>query len=116
LEKAFQILITENFLVFWISVEIRFPYLVQKNLKEEKELHQVAQLDWKIIENNCERPFNVADLKFTPLPVGLHFFISLHPLPLFFFHFCDSCVVCFLFLNVGNAWRGLCVPRISLWE
>jgi phosphoribosyl 1,2-cyclic phosphodiesterase len=51
------------------SVEIRFPYLVQKNLKEEKELHQVAQLDWKIIENNCERPFNVADLKFTPLPV-----------------------------------------------
>lgn len=50
------------------SVAIRFPYLVQKNLTEEKELHQVAQLDWKIIENNCESPFNVEDLQFTPLP------------------------------------------------
>ncbi|KAH9288417.1 hypothetical protein KI387_032534, partial [Taxus chinensis] len=51
------------------SVSVKFPYLVEKKLKEGQELRRVAQLDWKIIENSCERPFNVAGLQFTPLPV-----------------------------------------------
>ncbi|GLJ52574.1 hypothetical protein SUGI_1118860 [Cryptomeria japonica] len=51
------------------SVTVKFPYLVQKKLKEGQEIRRVSQLDWKIIENSCERPFNVAGLQFTPLPV-----------------------------------------------
>lgn len=51
------------------SVTIKFPYLVQKKLKEGQELRRVAQFDWRIIESSCESPFNVAGLQFTPLPV-----------------------------------------------
>jgi len=51
------------------SVMLKFPYLVQKKLKEGQELRRVAQLDWRIIESSCESPFNVEGLQFTPLPV-----------------------------------------------
>lgn len=51
------------------SVTVKFPYLVQKKLKEGQELRRVAQFDWRIIESSCEIPFNVAGLQFTPLPV-----------------------------------------------
>ncbi|GAB4840655.1 hypothetical protein Ancab_021422 [Ancistrocladus abbreviatus] len=51
------------------SVAVRFPYLVQKKLKEGQEIRRVAQLDWKIIESHCEKPFVASGLQFVPLPV-----------------------------------------------
>ncbi|ESR62205.1 hypothetical protein CICLE_v10015916mg [Citrus x clementina] len=51
------------------SISTKFPYLVQKKLKEGQEVRRVAQLDWKIIEEDCDKPFVVSGLKFVPLPV-----------------------------------------------
>ncbi|KAK1282715.1 hypothetical protein QJS10_CPB22g00113 [Acorus calamus] len=52
------------------SIAIKFPYLVQKKLKEGQEVRRVAQLDWKIIESSCEKPFTASGLQFVPLPVN----------------------------------------------
>lgn len=49
---------------------VKFPYLVQKKLKEGQEVRRVAQLDWKIIEENTEKPFVASGLEVVPLPVG----------------------------------------------
>lgn len=49
---------------------MKFPYLIPKKLKEGQELRRVAQLDWKIIEEDCEKPFVASSLKFVPLPVS----------------------------------------------
>lgn len=49
---------------------MKFPYLVQKKLKEGQEVRRVAQLDWRIIEEDCEKPFVASGLSFTPLPVS----------------------------------------------
>ncbi|GFY88825.1 metallo-hydrolase/oxidoreductase superfamily protein [Actinidia rufa] len=51
------------------SVGVKFPYLVQKMLKEGQEVRRVAQLDWKIIENDCKKPFVASGLELVPLPV-----------------------------------------------
>ncbi|KAJ6821790.1 putative hydrolase [Iris pallida] len=51
------------------SIMDKFPYLVQKKLKEGQEVRRVAQLDWKIIECDCEKPFLSSGLEFLPLPV-----------------------------------------------
>uniref|UniRef100_A0A7N2R544 Metallo-beta-lactamase domain-containing protein n=1 Tax=Quercus lobata TaxID=97700 RepID=A0A7N2R544_QUELO len=51
------------------SLAVKFPYLIPKKLKEGQELRRVAQLDWKIIEDDCEKPFVASSLKFVPLPV-----------------------------------------------
>ncbi|GMH01462.1 hypothetical protein Nepgr_003301 [Nepenthes gracilis] len=51
------------------SVAVKFPYLVQRKLKEGQEIRRVAQFDWKIIESHCEKPFVVSGLQFVPLPV-----------------------------------------------
>ncbi|XP_042483758.1 putative hydrolase C777.06c [Macadamia integrifolia] len=51
------------------SVAVKFPYLVQKKLKEGQEIRRVAQLDWKIIEGDCDKPFVASGLQFVPLPV-----------------------------------------------
>ncbi|ONK65172.1 uncharacterized protein A4U43_C07F34430 [Asparagus officinalis] len=51
------------------SIAQKFPYLVQKKLKEGVEVRRVAQLDWKIIESCLERPFLSSGLEFVPLPV-----------------------------------------------
>ncbi|KAJ9691084.1 hypothetical protein PVL29_013316 [Vitis rotundifolia] len=51
------------------SIAMKFPYLVKKKLKEGQELRRVAQLDWKIIESNHEKPFVASGLQFVPLPV-----------------------------------------------
>ncbi|RVW89960.1 hypothetical protein CK203_036579 [Vitis vinifera] len=51
------------------SIATKFPYLVKKKLKEGQELRRVAQLDWKIIESNHEKPFVASGLQFVPLPV-----------------------------------------------
>ncbi|XP_020554098.1 putative hydrolase C777.06c [Sesamum indicum] len=51
------------------SIAVKFPYLVQKNLKPGQEIRRVAQLDWKIIESDCTKPFVASGLEFVPLPV-----------------------------------------------
>uniref|UniRef100_A0A7N0T498 Metallo-beta-lactamase domain-containing protein n=1 Tax=Kalanchoe fedtschenkoi TaxID=63787 RepID=A0A7N0T498_KALFE len=51
------------------SLALKFPYLVQKKLKEGQEIRRVAQLDWRIIESSCEISFTASDLRFVPLPV-----------------------------------------------
>ncbi|KAI4297283.1 hypothetical protein L6164_037177 [Bauhinia variegata] len=51
------------------SISEKFPYLVEKKRKEGAEIRRVAQLDWKIIEDDCNKPFIASGLKFIPLPV-----------------------------------------------
>lgn len=52
------------------SLVVKFPYLVQKKLKEGQEVRRVSQLDWKIIENDCKKPFVASGLELVPLPVS----------------------------------------------
>ncbi|KAL5977148.1 hypothetical protein ACLOJK_021490 [Asimina triloba] len=51
------------------SLASKFPYLVQKKLKEGQEVRRVAQLDWRIIESNYDKPISASGLQFIPLPV-----------------------------------------------
>ncbi|KAI5331580.1 hypothetical protein L3X38_021706 [Prunus dulcis] len=51
------------------SIAEKFSYLVKKKVEEGKELRRVAQLDWRIIEENCETSFVASGLQFIPLPV-----------------------------------------------
>ncbi|KAJ9135822.1 hypothetical protein P3X46_032957 [Hevea brasiliensis] len=51
------------------SIAVKFPYLIKKKLREGQEVRRVAQLDWKIIEEDCQRPFVTSGVKFVPLPV-----------------------------------------------
>lgn len=48
---------------------MKFPYLVQKKLKEGQEIRRVSQLEWKIIESDHEKPFVASGMQFFPLPV-----------------------------------------------
>ena len=50
---------------------MKFPYLVQKKLKAGQEVRRVAQLDWKVIENDCKSSFVASGLEIVPLPVNL---------------------------------------------
>uniref|UniRef100_A0A0E0KGQ8 Protein kinase domain-containing protein n=1 Tax=Oryza punctata TaxID=4537 RepID=A0A0E0KGQ8_ORYPU len=50
-------------------VAARFPYLVKHKLQEGDEPSQIAQLDWRIIEGDIEKPFVSSGLEFVPLPV-----------------------------------------------
>ncbi|XP_052179565.1 putative hydrolase C777.06c [Diospyros lotus] len=51
------------------SVSVKFPYLLKKKLKDGQEVRRVSQLEWKIIENDCKKPFVASGLKLVPLPV-----------------------------------------------
>ncbi|KAL2494447.1 Metallo-hydrolase/oxidoreductase superfamily protein [Forsythia ovata] len=51
------------------SIAMKFPYLARKKLKPGQEIRRVAQLDWKIVENDCKKPFVASGLQFVPLPV-----------------------------------------------
>ncbi|KAG0468761.1 hypothetical protein HPP92_018089 [Vanilla planifolia] len=51
------------------SIKEKFPYLVKKKLKEGEEVRRIAQLDWRIIEPDCEKPFISSGIEFIPLPV-----------------------------------------------
>ncbi|XP_021647662.2 putative hydrolase C777.06c isoform X2 [Hevea brasiliensis] len=51
------------------SIALKFPYLIKKKLREHTEIRRVAQLDWKIIEEDCRRPFVASGIQFVPLPV-----------------------------------------------
>ncbi|CAN8308530.1 unnamed protein product [Cochlearia groenlandica] len=49
------------------SISSRFPYLVEKKVKDVPR--RVSRLAWRIIEENCDKPFIASGLSFTPLPV-----------------------------------------------
>ncbi|KAJ7561519.1 hypothetical protein O6H91_03G031400 [Diphasiastrum complanatum] len=51
------------------SVEMKFPYLVQKSLKEGQEIRRVAQLQWHVIKSSSMASFEAAGLQFISLPV-----------------------------------------------
>ncbi|GMN54538.1 hypothetical protein TIFTF001_023657 [Ficus carica] len=51
------------------SVAMKFPYLVPKKVKGGQQERRVAQLDWRIIDDNCDKPFVASGLQFFPLPV-----------------------------------------------
>ncbi|XP_074560069.1 putative hydrolase C777.06c isoform X2 [Curcuma longa] len=51
------------------SLAQKFSYLMTRKLKEGAEVRRVAQLDWKIIENDPNAKFVASGLEFTPLPV-----------------------------------------------
>ncbi|GAB4849285.1 hypothetical protein Ancab_004085 [Ancistrocladus abbreviatus] len=51
------------------SVAVKFPHLVQKELKGHERTRETLPLDWKIIESNCDKTFVISGLQFTPLPV-----------------------------------------------
>ncbi|KDP38013.1 hypothetical protein JCGZ_04656 [Jatropha curcas] len=51
------------------SIAVKFPYLIKKKLREGQEIRRVAQLDWQIIEEDCQRPFVASSLQFVALPV-----------------------------------------------
>ncbi|KAK2989963.1 hypothetical protein RJ640_004126 [Escallonia rubra] len=52
-----------------ICIGVKFPYLVQKKLKAGQEVRRVAQLEWRIIENDSKKPFVASGLELVPLPV-----------------------------------------------
>lgn len=91
------------------SIAEKFPYLVQKKLKKGQEIRRVAQMDWKIIGDDCNQPFYASGLKFIPLPVNDHRLC----------HYCKNSVLLyhkdFAILNVGYAWRGLHLFGLSFW-
>ena len=52
--------------------------MVKKKLKEGEEIRRVAQLDWKIIESDIQKPFITSGLEFVPLPVISNISVQLH--------------------------------------
>ncbi|KAF3542193.1 hypothetical protein DY000_02009004 [Brassica cretica] len=52
----------------WFTLH-SIPQVDSKKLKEGQEVRRVAQLDWRVIEEDCEKPFVASGLSFTPLPV-----------------------------------------------
>ncbi|RCV33558.1 hypothetical protein SETIT_7G092100v2 [Setaria italica] len=51
------------------SITRRFPYLVEQKPEDGDEDAQAAKIDWKIIEEDVEKPFVASGLEFVPLPV-----------------------------------------------
>lgn len=61
--------------LFFNSIAVKFPYLVQKKLKPGQEIRRVTQLEWKTIESDLTKPFVASGLQFVPLPVSFIFFL-----------------------------------------
>ncbi|KAL6842773.1 hypothetical protein ACP4OV_027617 [Aristida adscensionis] len=51
------------------SVAARFPYLLNQKTEDGDEVAQAAQLDWRIIQEDVDKPFVASGLEFVPLPV-----------------------------------------------
>ncbi|WCJ20520.1 Metallo-hydrolase/oxidoreductase superfamily protein [Euphorbia peplus] len=51
------------------SVLLKFPYLIKKKLREGQEVSRVAQLDWKLVKEDCHHPFVASGVEFVPLLV-----------------------------------------------
>ncbi|GJN03017.1 hypothetical protein PR202_ga20414 [Eleusine coracana subsp. coracana] len=51
------------------SIAPRFPYLLSQKPEDGDEVAQGAQLEWKIIEGDVDKPFAASGLEFVPLPI-----------------------------------------------
>ncbi|CAL5017112.1 unnamed protein product [Urochloa decumbens] len=51
------------------SIARRFPYLLEQKPEDGDEDAQAAKIDWKIIEEDVQKPFVASGLEFVPLPV-----------------------------------------------
>lgn len=51
------------------SIARRFPYLMEQKPEDGDEDAQAAKIDWKIIEDDVDKPFVASGLEFVPLPV-----------------------------------------------
>ncbi|OQU81529.1 hypothetical protein SORBI_3006G072201 [Sorghum bicolor] len=51
------------------SISRRFPYLIEQKPEDGDEDAQAAKIDWKIIEDDVDKPFVASGLEFMPLPV-----------------------------------------------
>lgn len=58
-----------NSYCWFYSIVRRFPYLVEQKPEDGDENAQAAKIDWKIIEEDVEKPFVASGLEFVPLPV-----------------------------------------------
>lgn len=89
---------------------MKFPYLVQKKLKPGQEVRRVAQLEWKIIENDSAKSFEASGLQFVPLPVSFVVFISsasYHALCILFYlyiFFTRFLYIALFLFFLGDAW------------
>jgi hypothetical protein len=50
----------------------RFPYLLNQSPEDGDEVALAAQLEWKIIEDDIDKPFGASGLEFVPLPVRIN--------------------------------------------
>uniref|UniRef100_M8B0R6 Metallo-beta-lactamase domain-containing protein n=1 Tax=Aegilops tauschii TaxID=37682 RepID=M8B0R6_AEGTA len=50
------------------SIARRFPYLVEQRPEDGDEDAQAAKIDWKIVQDDVEKPFVASALEFVPLP------------------------------------------------
>ena len=95
------------------SVVRRFPYLVEQKPEDGDEDAQAAKIDWKIIEEDVDKPFVASGLEFVPLPVTF----SAAKL-------CFDLATCLpprvvtelALLCSGNAWRGVYLFRLFIRE
>ncbi|CAD6263821.1 unnamed protein product [Miscanthus lutarioriparius] len=51
------------------SIARRFPYLMEQKPEDGDEDAQATKIDWKIIEDDVDKPFVASGLEFVPLPV-----------------------------------------------
>ncbi|XP_050203929.1 putative hydrolase C777.06c [Mercurialis annua] len=51
------------------SICLKFHYLTKERLPGAKKKKSIAQLEWRKIEEDCQRPFVASGLQFVPLPV-----------------------------------------------
>ncbi|VAI77566.1 unnamed protein product [Triticum turgidum subsp. durum] len=51
------------------SIARRFPYLVEQKPEDGDEDAQAAKIEWKIVQDDVEKPFVASALEFVPLPV-----------------------------------------------
>lgn len=91
------------YFVLFDSIAVKFPQLMTKKPKEGQDARWVAQLDWKIVEGNCEKPSVASGLQFIPLPVSLFAEYFYNP---------KFIIKKNRILNAGDAWGRLHLPRI----
>ena len=74
---------------------------------------QAAKIEWKIVQDDVEKPFVASALEFVPLPVTTsavnHNFDLVTCLP-------PGVLTKIAILCAGNAWRRVYLFRLLIWE
>ncbi|TVU45931.1 hypothetical protein EJB05_05441, partial [Eragrostis curvula] len=79
------------------SVATRLPYLVEHNQDEGDQVARAAQLSWRIIKGDVDKPFVSSGLELVPLPVRVntakcHAWRGLYLFRLLMFFFWGTCL------------------------